>query len=58
MSSQRFPVGAKVNFKSGTEMYGTVTKCYATACDVDVWNGVTGEYDRHHVPNYKLARDD
>lgn len=56
--SQRFPVGAKVMWKDDIEEYGTVTKCYATACDVNVWNSVTGEYERHHVPNYKLARDD
>ena len=54
----RFPIGSRVMFKDDVEQYGVVTKHYATACDVNVWNSVTGQYDRWHVPNYKLSRDD
>lgn len=54
----RFPLGSRVMFKNDIEEYGVVVKHYATACDVNVWNGDKGQYDCHHVPNYKLSRDD
>jgi hypothetical protein len=54
----RFKVGDPVNFKRDTELYGRVEKLYATGADVKVWNSITGGYDIHHVPIYKLAKDD
>lgn len=53
----RTEIGDYVSFKSGIEMSGRVTKNYATAVDVDVWNGETGQYDRHHVARSKLWRE-
>jgi hypothetical protein len=57
VSGQRFAIGDRVGFKDGVEQYGTISKNYATAVDVEVWNSETGQYDRHHVARARLWLD-